>query len=54
MPRMQSGVPTMVKVVPIMQNNSGTFVHHIAEVKDYIVTPSGEWIEPPKPAGKKE
>ncbi|MGI8960331.1 MAG: hypothetical protein ACR2IV_11340 [Bryobacteraceae bacterium] len=54
MPRMQSGVPTMVKVVPIAQNNSGTFVHHIAEVKDYTVTPSGDWIEWPEPAGKKE
>jgi hypothetical protein len=53
-PRMQSGVPTMVKVVPIVQNNSGTFVHHIAEVKDYTVTPSGDWIESSEPATKKE
>jgi hypothetical protein len=53
-PRMQSGVPTMVKVVPIVQNNSGTFVHHIAEAKDYTVTPSGDWIESSEPAGKKE
>ena len=54
MPRMQSGVPTMVKVVPIAQNSSGTFVHHIAEAKDYTVTPSGEWIESSEPAEKKE
>jgi hypothetical protein len=47
---MLSGVPTMAKVVPIFQNNSGTFVHHIAEVKDYIVTPSGDWIEAAEPA----
>jgi len=42
-PRTLSGVQAMEKVVPILQNNSGTFVHHITEVKDYIVTPSGEW-----------
>ncbi|MFL6354176.1 MAG: hypothetical protein ACJ74Z_20320 [Bryobacteraceae bacterium] len=53
-PRIQSGVSTMVKVVPIVQNNSGTFVHHIAEVKDYTVTPSGDWVESSEPAGKKE
>ena len=52
-PRTVSGVPTMAKVVPIFQNNSGTFVHHIAEVKDYIVTPSGDWIEASEPAGNK-
>lgn len=51
-PRTQSGVPMMVKVVPVVQNNSGTLVHHIAEVKDYILTPSGDWIESPKPDGK--
>jgi hypothetical protein len=39
--------------VPILQNNSGTFVHHIAEVKDYIVTPSGDWIEASESSGNK-
>jgi len=53
-PRIQSGVATMAKVVPIAQNNSGTFVHHIAEGKDYTVTPSGDWIESSEPAEKKE
>ena len=43
-PRTVSGMQAMEKVVPILQNNSGTFVHHITEVKDYIVTPSGEWM----------
>jgi uncharacterized protein YdaL len=52
-PRTVSGIPTMAKVVPILQNNSGTFVHHIAEVKDYIVTPTGDWLEVSEPAGNK-
>lgn len=43
-PRTVSGVPKMEKVVPVLQNNSGIFVHDVAEVKDYIVTPSCEWI----------
>ncbi len=53
-PRMVSGIPTMVKVVPIVQTSSGTFVHDIAEVKDYIVTPSGEWVDASEAAGNKE
>jgi hypothetical protein len=53
MPRTVAGVPTIAKVVPILQNNSGTFVHHIAEVKDYIVTPSGDWIEASESSGNK-
>jgi hypothetical protein len=52
-PRIESGVRTMAKVVPIAQNNVGTLVHHVAEAKDYIVTPSGEWIEAPEPNGKR-
>jgi hypothetical protein len=48
MPRLISGVWTMAKVVPVSQSKDGTFVHHVDEVKDYIVTPSGDWI----PAGE--
>ena len=43
-PRMLSGMRTMAKVVPVLQTNQGTFVHDVAEVKDYIVTPAGDWI----------
>jgi hypothetical protein len=46
-PRVLSGVPTMAKVIPIAQNNFGTFVHHIAEGRDYVVTRFGDWIETP-------
>lgn len=52
-PRTQSGVTTSVKVVPFAQNASGTFVHDIAQVKDYLVTPSGDWIESSEAAGTK-
>lgn len=45
MPRTTAGTTVMTKVVPVLQNNSGTFVHDVAETKDYLVTPSGEWIE---------
>jgi uncharacterized coiled-coil protein SlyX len=47
-PRVQSGVQTMAKVVPISQNNGATFVHNVAEVKDYILTASGDWIAAPE------
>jgi hypothetical protein len=53
-PRILSGVSTMVKVVPIVQTNSGTFVHDIAEIKDYTITPSGDWIDATEPIGNKE
>jgi hypothetical protein len=43
-PRTVSGMHTMVKVVPISQTNSGSFVHHVAEAKDYFLTLSGDWI----------
>ncbi|MBV9760697.1 MAG: hypothetical protein JO340_09040 [Acidobacteriaceae bacterium] len=43
-PRVVSGVRSMAKVVPISQNNGASFIHDVAEARDYIVTPSGEWI----------
>lgn len=43
-PRIVSGMRVMRKVVPVMQSKSGTFVHDIEEVRDYIITPSGDWI----------
>lgn len=45
LPRMQGGTAVMEKVVPVLQNNSGIFVHDVAEAKDYLVTPSGNWVE---------
>jgi hypothetical protein len=45
MPRMIGGVTVMTKVVPVMQDNSGIVVHDVAEAKDYLVTPSGDWVE---------
>lgn len=52
-PRTVSGVLKMEKVVPVLQNNSGIFVHDIAEVKDYTVTPTGEWIPASDSTGNK-
>lgn len=43
-PRLVSGVWTMIKVVPIGQGPRGTLVHDVAEVRDYLVTPSHDWI----------
>jgi hypothetical protein len=43
-PRIVSGVRVMTKVVPIVQTTAGIFVHNVAEIRDYIVTPSGDWI----------
>ncbi len=51
-PRMLSGVLTMTKVVPIAQSNAGIFVHDVAEIRDYIVTPSGDWIATSEPIQK--
>ncbi len=43
-PRLVSGVWTMTKAVPIAESSTGIFVHAIADVKDYMVTPSRDWI----------
>jgi hypothetical protein len=43
-PRVVSGVRNFEKVVPISQSAAGTFVHHVSEVKDYIITPAGVWL----------
>jgi hypothetical protein len=51
-PRVVAGLRTMVKVVPISQTTAGSLVHHVAEVKDYILTPSGDWIAVPEANGK--
>jgi hypothetical protein len=47
-PRVVSGVPAMVQVVPVSQTSSGTLVHAVAEVKDYLLTASGDWIAVPE------
>ena len=44
MPRIVSGARVMTKVVPIAQTNMGVFVHDVEEVRDYIVTPTGDWL----------
>lgn len=51
-PRVQAGVQTMVKVVPISQNNGATFVHDVEESKDYLLTPAGDWIAASEANGK--
>jgi len=51
-PRLVAGVREMVKVVPISQNNGASFVHDVAEAKDYILSPSGEWIAVLEPGSK--
>lgn len=43
-PRVNSGVRTMVKVVPIAQSENGILVHDVLEIKDYIVTTTGDWL----------
>lgn len=53
LPRTVSGVLTMAKVVPIWQSKEGTLVHHVEEAKDYLVTPSGEWVAAPEANGSK-
>lgn len=52
-PRVVSGVQTMVKVVPISQRNGASFVHDVAEARDYILSPSGEWIAVSEATGTK-
>jgi hypothetical protein len=44
MPRVVSGSRTMIKVFPIAQTNLGIFVHSFDELRDYVVTPSGDWL----------
>jgi len=44
MPRVVSGARSMIKVFPIAQTNLGIFVHSFDEVRDYVVTPSGDWL----------
>lgn len=51
-PRVVSGVRSLVKVVPISQNNGASFIHDVAEAKDYILSPSGEWIAVSEAASK--
>lgn len=48
-PRVISGARTMEKVVPVAQSNNGILVHDVAEIKDYIVTPAGDWIAASEP-----
>ncbi|HEY6987904.1 MAG TPA: hypothetical protein VH369_05945 [Bryobacteraceae bacterium] len=51
MPRIISGFRTMVKVFPIAQTSLGIFVHCFDEVRDYVVTPSGDWLNASDPSG---
>jgi hypothetical protein len=44
MPRVVSGARSMIKVFPVAQTNLGIFVHGFDEVRDYVVTPSGDWL----------
>jgi hypothetical protein len=43
-PRVVSGSRSMIKVFPIAQTNLGIFVHSFDEIRDYVVTPSGDWL----------
>jgi len=51
MPRVVSGARSMIKVFPVAQTNLGIFVHSFDDVRDYVVTPSGDWITASNPAG---
>ena len=51
-PRVQSGAQIMVKVVPISQTNGTTFVHDVEEIRDYLLTQSGDWIAASEANGK--
>ena len=44
MPRVVSGARSMIKVFPVAQTNLGIFVHSFDDVRDYVVTPSGDWL----------
>jgi hypothetical protein len=50
-PRIVSGSRVMTKVFPIAQTNMGIFVHDLENVKDYIVTPTGDWLVASAPSG---
>jgi hypothetical protein len=50
-PRILSGTRVMTKVFPIAQTNMGIFVHDMENTKDYIVTPSGDWLAASAPSG---
>ena len=52
-PRIISGSRTMVKVFPIAQTSLGIFVHCFDEVRDYVVTPSGDWLNASDPSGNR-
>jgi hypothetical protein len=52
-PRWISGARNMIKVVPISQNDGGTFVLSVSEVQDYVVTSSGDWLAAPEPKDSK-
>ena len=51
-PRAVAGIRSMVKVVPISQSSGGSFVHHVAEAKDYFLTSAGDWVLLPEGSGK--
>ena len=53
MPRVISGSRSMIKVFPIAQTNLGIFVHCFDEVRDYVVTPSGDWLAASDPGGNR-
>jgi hypothetical protein len=53
MPRVISGSRVMVKVFPIAQTNLGIFVHGFDDVRDYVVTPSGDWLTASDPNGNR-
>lgn len=52
LPRMVAGSRIMTKVIPIAQTNLGLFVHGVDEVRDYIITPSGDWLNASESAAK--
>jgi hypothetical protein len=52
-PRVISGSRIMVKVFPIAQTNLGIFVHGFDSVRDYVVTPSGDWLAASDPNGNR-
>ena len=51
MPRLISGSRSMIRVFPVAQTNLGIFVHSFDEVRDYVVTPSGDWLAASGPHG---
>ncbi len=51
MPRLISGSRSIVRVFPVAQTNLGIFVHSFDDVRDYVVTPSGDWLAASDPHG---